>query len=75
MTNRLPGFGAGVPLAAATDEIETGPNYVTLMNVHLAKAWSSPAFFMTGMEEGLFRRGIRLRRRDLEEEAPALLCG
>ena len=63
------GFLEQVSLVADTDEIESGPNYVTLMTVHLAKGLEFSSVFMTGMEEGLFPIGESdFSQEDLEEE-------
>jgi len=63
------GFLEQVSLVADSDEIESGPNYVTLMTVHLAKGLEFPAVFLTGMEEGLFPIGqTDLAPEELEEE-------
>ncbi len=63
------GFLEQVSLVADTDEIESGPNYVTLMTVHLAKGLEFPSVFLTGMEEGLFPIGESdFSQEDLEEE-------
>src|SRR5262249_26350475 len=63
------GFLEQVSLVADSDEIETGPNYVTLMTVHLAKGLEFPFVFMTGMEEGLFPIGESdFSQDELEEE-------
>ncbi len=63
------GFLEQVSLVSDTDEIESGPNYVTLMTVHLAKGLEFPSVFMTGMEEGLFPIGESdFSQEDLEEE-------
>lgn len=63
------GFLEQVSLVADSDEIESGPNYVTLMTVHLAKGLEFPAVFLTGMEEGLFPIGESdFSQEDLEEE-------
>ena len=63
------GFLEQVSLVADSDEIETGPNYVTLMTVHLAKGLEFPSVFLTGMEEGLFPMGESdFSQEDLEEE-------
>ena len=63
------GFLEQVSLAADSDEIETGPSYVTLMTVHLAKGLEFPYVFMTGMEEGLFPIGESdFSQEELEEE-------
>jgi len=63
------GFIEQVSLVADSDDIESGPNYVTLMTVHLAKGLEFPAVFMTGMEEGLFPIGESdFSQEDLEEE-------
>ncbi|HVO32855.1 MAG TPA: UvrD-helicase domain-containing protein [Elusimicrobiota bacterium] len=65
----LTGFLEQVSLVADADEIESGPNYVTLMTVHLAKGLEFPAVFLTGMEEGLFPIGESdFSQEDLEEE-------
>ena len=63
------GFLEQVSLVADTDEIESGPNYVTLMTVHLAKGLEFSNVFLTGMEEGLFPIGESdFSQEDLEEE-------
>ncbi len=63
------GFLEQVSLVADSDEIESGPNYVTLMTVHLAKGLEFPSVFLTGMEEGLFPMGESdFSQEDLEEE-------
>lgn len=63
------GFLEQISLVADSDQIETGPNYVTLMTVHLAKGLEFPCVFMTGMEEGLFPMGESdFSQEDLEEE-------
>lgn len=63
------GFLEQVSLVADSDEIESGPNYVTLMTVHLAKGLEFPCVFLTGMEEGLFPIGESdFSQEDLEEE-------
>ncbi len=63
------GFLEQVSLVADTDEIESGPNYVTLMTVHLAKGLEFTSVFLTGMEEGLFPIGESdFSQEDLEEE-------
>ncbi len=63
------GFLEQVSLVADSDEIELGPNYVTLMTVHLAKGLEFPHVFLTGMEEGLFPIGESdFSQEDLEEE-------
>ena len=63
------GFLEQVSLVADSDDIETGPNYVTLMTVHLAKGLEFPCVFLTGMEEGLFPIGESdFSQEDLEEE-------
>ncbi len=63
------GFLEQVSLVADSDDIESGPNYVTLMTVHLAKGLEFPAVFLTGMEEGLFPIGESdFSQEDLEEE-------
>ena len=63
------GFLEQVSLVADSDEIESGPNYVTLMTVHLAKGLEFPCVFLTGMEEGLFPIGESdFSQDDLEEE-------
>jgi len=63
------GFLEQVSLVADSDEIESGPNYVTLMTVHLAKGLEFPCVFMTGMEEGLFPIGESdFSQEELEEE-------
>jgi DNA helicase II / ATP-dependent DNA helicase PcrA len=63
------GFLEQVSLVADSDQIESGPNYVTLMTVHLAKGLEFPCVFMTGMEEGLFPIGESdFSQEDLEEE-------
>ena len=63
------GFLEQVSLVADSDEIESGPNYVTLMTVHLAKGLEFPSVFLTGMEEGLFPIGESdFSQEDLEEE-------
>jgi DNA helicase-2/ATP-dependent DNA helicase PcrA len=63
------GFLEQVSLVADSDEIETGPNYVTLMTVHLAKGLEFPFVFLTGMEEGLFPIGESdFSQEELEEE-------
>ena len=63
------GFLEQVSLVADSDEIETGPNYVTLMTVHLAKGLEFSSVFLTGMEEGLFPIGESdFSQEELEEE-------
>ncbi|MFA5975805.1 MAG: UvrD-helicase domain-containing protein [Elusimicrobiota bacterium] len=63
------GFLEQVSLVADSDEIESGPNYVTLMTVHLAKGLEFPNVFLTGLEEGLFPIGESdFSQDDLEEE-------
>jgi DNA helicase-2/ATP-dependent DNA helicase PcrA len=63
------GFLEQVSLVTEADEIETGPNYVTLMTVHLAKGLEFPSVFLTGLEEGLFPLGESdFSQEDLEEE-------
>lgn len=63
------GFLEQVSLVADSDEIESGPNYVTLMTVHLAKGLEFSSVFLTGMEEGLFPIGESdFSQEDLEEE-------
>jgi DNA helicase-2/ATP-dependent DNA helicase PcrA len=63
------GFLEQVSLVADSDEIDLGPNYVTLMTVHLAKGLEFPFVFMTGMEEGLFPIGESdFSQEELEEE-------
>lgn len=63
------GFLEQVSLVADSDEIETGPNYVTLMTVHLAKGLEFSHVFLTGMEEGLFPIGESdFSQEELEEE-------
>ena len=63
------GFLEQVSLVADSDEIEVGPNYVTLMTVHLAKGLEFPFVFLTGMEEGLFPIGESdFSQEELEEE-------
>ena len=63
------GFLEQVSLVADSDEIEMGPNYVTLMTVHLAKGLEFSQVFLTGMEEGLFPIGESdFSQEDLEEE-------
>lgn len=63
------GFLEQVSLVADSDDIETGPNYVTLMTVHLAKGLEFPCVFLTGLEEGLFPMGeADFSQEDLEEE-------
>jgi DNA helicase II / ATP-dependent DNA helicase PcrA len=63
------GFLEQVSLVADSDEIEEGPNYVTLMTVHLAKGLEFPCVFLTGMEEGLFPIGESdFSQEELEEE-------
>jgi len=63
------GFLEQVSLVADSDELETGPNYVTLMTVHLAKGLEFPFVIMTGMEEGLFPIGESdFSQEELEEE-------
>src|SRR5258708_4269385 len=63
------GFLEQVSLVADSDEIESGPNYVTLMTVHLAKGLEFPFVFLTGMEEGLFPIGESdFSQEELEEE-------
>lgn len=65
----LAGFLEQVSLVADADEIETGPTYVTLMTVHLAKGLEFSQVFLTGMEEGLFPIGESdFSQEDLEEE-------
>ena len=54
---------------ADSDEIESGPNYVTLMTVHLAKGLEFSSVFLTGMEEGLFPHARTLMNEsEVEEE-------
>lgn len=63
------GFLEQVSLVADSDQIEQGPNYVTLMTVHLAKGLEFPCVFVTGLEEGLFPIGESdFSQEDLEEE-------
>jgi len=63
------GFLEQVSLVADSDEIESGPNYVTLMTVHLAKGLEFSSVFLTGMEEGLFPMGESdFSQEELEEE-------
>ena len=63
------GFLEQVSLVADSDDIEAGPNYVTLMTVHLAKGLEFPSVFLTGMEEGLFPMGESdFSQEELEEE-------
>ncbi len=63
------GFLEQVSLVADSDDIESGPNYVTLMTVHLAKGLEFPSVFLTGMEEGLFPMGESdFSQEELEEE-------
>ena len=63
------GFLEQVSLVADSDEIESGPNYVTLMTIHLAKGLEFPVVYLTGLEEGLFPIGeVDLSQDDLEEE-------
>jgi DNA helicase-2/ATP-dependent DNA helicase PcrA len=63
------GFLEQVSLVADSDQIEVGPNYVTLMTVHLAKGLEFPCVFLTGLEEGLFPMGESdFSQEDLEEE-------
>jgi len=63
------GFLEQVSLVADSDEIESGPHYVTLMTVHLAKGLEFNSVFLTGMEEGLFPIGeTDFAQDELEEE-------
>jgi DNA helicase-2/ATP-dependent DNA helicase PcrA len=63
------GFLEQVSLVSDADDIESGPNYVTLMTVHLAKGLEFPFVFLTGLEEGLFPIGESdFSQEELEEE-------
>jgi len=50
----LIGFLSNASLASDLDQLEQGPDKVTLMTLHASKGLEFPVVFMVGLEQGLF---------------------
>jgi DNA helicase-2/ATP-dependent DNA helicase PcrA len=50
----LLGFLSNASLASDLDQLEQGPDKVTLMTLHASKGLEFPVVFMVGLEQGLF---------------------
>jgi DNA helicase-2/ATP-dependent DNA helicase PcrA len=72
----LQGFLERVALVSDTDNLEEGPDRVTLMTLHSAKGLEFPVVFITGLEEGLLPHMLSMDSEDeLEEERRLFFVG
>lgn len=70
---QLPTFLEEIALVAATDELATDQDAVTLITMHQAKGLEYPVVFVVGLEEGLLPHARSLEDPDQLEEERRLL--